>query len=253
MAPTHTNRIETLEEGVLALQASIPELQGSFEVQMNKAMQHLEAAQHQFGEEFNRKLENNTRSQNELTKVVSILMKEVKVLGVKMTEGFANQQSMQSARKEDEGNSRLTFNSLGILDQEVEEIDREENREESHDWKNRRLEFPVFTGEAPEEWILKAKRSFEFYHLAEKEKIQAAMVGLEEDALAWFRWENKRNRITSWQNLKKMMLRRFRGRRGGSMMEKWLSVKQEGNVEEYEKRFIQFASNIEEDKVKSFF
>ncbi|CAO2826251.1 unnamed protein product [Amaranthus hypochondriacus] len=252
MAPTQTNRIETLEESVLALQASIPELQGSFEIQLNKVMQHFETTQNKFGEEYNKKLEDHTRGQNELTKAVSILMKEVKGLGVKMAEGFANQQSAQTARKEDEGNSRLSFNSLGIFDREMEEIDREENRDENHNWRNRRLEFPIYTGEAPEEWILKAERSFEFYHLAEKEKIQAAVVGLEGDALAWFRWENKRNPIISWRTLKKMMLRHFRGRRGGSLMEKWLSVKQESDVEEYEKRFIQFASNIEEEYSEEF-
>ena len=34
-------------------------------------------------------------------------------------------------------------------------------------------------------------------------------------------------------------------------MEQWMSVKQEGGVEEYEKIFIQFASNLEEEVSES--
>jgi hypothetical protein len=30
-------------------------------------------------------------------------------------------------------------------------------------------------------------------------------------------------------------------------MEQWMSIRQEGGVEEYEKVFIQFASNLEEE------
>ena len=94
-----------------------------------------------------------------------------------------------------------------------------------------------------EDSIVKAERSFEFYHLSEKE-MEAAIVGLEGNALAWFRWENKRNPITNWRTLKKLMLRHFRGRRGGSLMEQWLTQTQVGDVEDYETRFIQFASNV---------
>lgn len=43
-----------------------------------------------------------------------------------------------------------------------------------------------------------------------------------------------------------MSLRHFRSRKGRSLVEQWMSVKQEGRVEEYEKVFIQFASNLEE-------
>lgn len=46
---------------------------------------------------------------------------------------------------------------------------------------------------------------------------------------------------------KKMMLRHFRGRRGGSLIEQWLTVQQEGGVEEYERKFIQFATNPENE------
>lgn len=89
------------------------------------------------------------------------------------------------------------------------------------------MEFPIFSGEEPKDWIVKAKKSFEFYQMTEMEKIKAIVVGLKGDALAWFRWENKRKAITSWRSLKKMMLKHFPGRKRGSMMEKWLTVRQD--------------------------
>ena len=46
-----------------------------------------------------------------------------------------------------------------------------------------------------------------------------------------------------------MMLRYIRGKEGGSLIEPWLTVKQESTVEEYVK-FIQFASNLDEEMSK---
>lgn len=91
------------------------------------------------------------------------------------------------------------------------------------------------------------ERYFDVYEMSEIEKLGAASMGLEGDALAWFQWENKRRSIPNWRSLRRMLLRHFRGRRGGCLMEQWMSVKQEGGVEEYERVFIQFASNLEEE------
>lgn len=85
------------------------------------------------------------------------------------------------------------------------------------------------------------------YSLTETEKMGAASLGLVGDALAWFQWENKRRSITNWRILKRLLLRHFRGHKRGSLMEQWMSVKQEGSIEDYEKVFIQFASNLEEE------
>lgn len=48
------------------------------------------------------------------------------------------------------------------------------------------------------------------------------------------------------------MLKRFRGWKGGSIIEQWLSEQQEGCVEDYEKVFIQFGLNIDEEVSESF-
>ena len=58
---------------------------------------------------------------------------------------------------------------------------------------------------------MKVERCFEFYQLTEVEKIEAAGVGMDGDALLWYQWKNKRTAVTSWKMLKRMMLLTFQG------------------------------------------
>lgn len=45
---------------------------------------------------------------------------------------------------------------------------------------------PVFDGGDPDGWILRAERYFRFYRLSENDKIEAAVVSMEGDALSGF-------------------------------------------------------------------
>ena len=50
-----------------------------------------------------------------------------------------------------------------------------------HDQRLRRIEIPMFDGENPDGWILKAGRYFHLYHMSNEEKLEAAII--EGDAL----------------------------------------------------------------------
>ncbi|KAL4571571.1 hypothetical protein LXL04_018332 [Taraxacum kok-saghyz] len=56
-------------------------------------------------------------------------------------------------------------------------------------WRYRKLDMPLFDGSHPDGWILRAERYFSFYKLSEADKVEAAVVALEGDALLWFQWE----------------------------------------------------------------
>lgn len=114
-----------------------------------------------------------------------------------------------------------------------------------------KLIFLFFFGDDPDGWVNKVERYFEVYELSESEKMGAVNLGLEGDALHWFTWEKKRRPITSWRVFKRLLLKHFRGRKGGSLMEQWMSLSQQGSVEDYVKIFIQFASNLEEEVTES--
>ncbi|XP_057251720.1 uncharacterized protein LOC104883522 isoform X2 [Beta vulgaris subsp. vulgaris] len=106
-------------------------------------------------------------------------------------------------------------------------------------WRAKKLDLPVFTGNNPDGWILRAERFFQFYRLTEEEKIEAAVVSLDGDALLWYQWENRRRPISRWPDMKWMLLRRFREAALGSLHEQWLSHEQDGGVLEYRRRFIE--------------
>lgn len=68
---------------------------------------------------------------------------------------------------------------------------------------------PIFAGENPEGWIFRAKRYFVINRLTGAEKLEAAVISLDGDALAWFQWEDRRQLMRLWSGLKVNLLHRF--------------------------------------------
>jgi len=76
--------------------------------------------------------------------------------------------------------------------------------------RGRRLEMPLFDGCDPDGWIFRAERYFLVNGLMEMEKVDTAIVYLEGPALSWFQWEEKRQRMRTWEDFKLMLRSRFR-------------------------------------------
>lgn len=64
-------------------------------------------------------------------------------------------------------------------------------------WKLKKLDLPLFFGENPDGWIMRAERFFSFYKLTEGEQLEAAIVAMDGDALLWFQFENGRRPVRS--------------------------------------------------------
>ncbi|KAF4348653.1 hypothetical protein G4B88_007400 [Cannabis sativa] len=60
------------------------------------------------------------------------------------------------------------------------------------------------------------ERYFGLQRLSPPEQLEAAVLCLEGAALNWFRWENQRQAIKSWEELKSLLLRRFRPKAEGT-------------------------------------
>ncbi|KAF4346223.1 hypothetical protein G4B88_011784 [Cannabis sativa] len=63
------------------------------------------------------------------------------------------------------------------------------------------------------------ERYFGLQRLSPPEQLEAAVLCLEGAALNWFRWENQRQAIKSWEELKSLLLRRFRPKAEASTIE----------------------------------
>ncbi|KAJ9542106.1 hypothetical protein OSB04_028612 [Centaurea solstitialis] len=111
-------------------------------------------------------------------------------------------------------------------------------------WRFRKLDMPLFDGVNPDGWILRAERYFQFYRLNEPEKMEAAVVALEGDALLWFQWEHRRRPVLRWEEMKSLLLRQFRSTQSGSLHEQWLALTQEGTVLDYQRSFIELSAPL---------
>ena len=112
-------------------------------------------------------------------------------------------------------------------------------------WRHKKLDMPGFEGTDPDGWFLRAEKFFSFYGLSESEKMEAAVVAMEGDALRWYQWENKRNPIVSWESLKEFILLQFRPTNGGSLYEQWLATSQTTTVQDYRRKFVDMAAPLE--------
>lgn len=70
------------------------------------------------------------------------------------------------------------------------------------------------------------------------------MVALDGDALLWFQYEDDRRPLRSWDEMKAMILRRFRLNAAGSLHEQWADHWQTGTVMEYRRRFVQLLAPL---------
>lgn len=107
----------------------------------------------------------------------------------------------------------------------------------------------MFKGDNPIDWIFKAERFFKFYRLIEEDKLNAAIINLDGDAMYSFQFENKIRPITWWSELKSLILRHFRPVNAGSLCEEWLGLSQEGSVKEYTRKFVELLLLMEDLRI----
>ncbi|KAF4402326.1 hypothetical protein G4B88_003247 [Cannabis sativa] len=109
----------------------------------------------------------------------------------------------------------------------------------------RKIELPVFSGDDPDEWTFRADRYFGLQRLNPTEQLEAAVLCLEGAALRWFRWENSRQPINSWEELKEMVIRRFRPAHEGTVYDRFFQLQQQAtSVQEYRRRFEALAASM---------
>ena len=94
----------------------------------------------------------------------------------------------------------------------------DEGCHEDSNWKVRRLELPSFNGQEVDDWILKAEKYFSHYQLSEKQKMEVLVVCLEGEAMMWYKYANQRLPMRRWEDLKNLILERFRPFEDGVFM-----------------------------------
>ncbi|KAA0045135.1 transposon Tf2-1 polyprotein isoform X1 [Cucumis melo var. makuwa] len=108
------------------------------------------------------------------------------------------------------------------------EVDKAFNRS-----KFKKVKMPIFNGKSPDSWLFRADRYFKIHNLTELEKMSVAIISFDGLTLDWYRSQDERQSFKSWDDLKQKMLTRFRMIRDGTLVGRFLTIKQETTVEEY--------------------
>lgn len=103
---------------------------------------------------------------------------------------------------------------------------------------------PIFDGENPDGWIFRTERYFNMNQLSNCEKLEAAAVCFEGEALAWFQWEDDRQPMRRWEDLKTLVMERFRTSQEGTQLEKLLALRQVSSVRDYRRQFAALAAPL---------
>lgn len=103
---------------------------------------------------------------------------------------------------------------------------------------------PVFNGDDPDEWLFRAERYFALNQLSENEKLLVGVVSFEGKVVHWYRWAKNRRKFRSWTVSKRRLFRRFLPSQHGSLCARFLSIRQEGTVEEYCQRFEEWSAPL---------
>ena len=111
-------------------------------------------------------------------------------------------------------------------------------------WKLKQSDIPTFDGDNPDGWKYQAERYLTFYKLIETEIMESAVLSLQGDALLWFHWEHQQQPITRWEELKTLLLERFKLMEEGTLHEQWMTLQQIGTVAEHQRDFVERATPL---------
>ena len=103
---------------------------------------------------------------------------------------------------------------------------------------------PVFNRTYSDSWLFQAERYFKIHKPIDSEKLTGAVISFDEPALDWYQLNDKLERFKNWENLKQRLLIQFRTIRDGTLVGRFLTIKQEMTVKEYRNRFNKYLASV---------
>ncbi|TYK00327.1 transposon Tf2-1 polyprotein isoform X1 [Cucumis melo var. makuwa] len=110
--------------------------------------------------------------------------------------------------------------------------------------KFKKVEMPVFDRTDPESWLFRVDCYFKIHNLSDSEKLTVAVISFDGPALDWYRSQEEREAFAGWDDLKQRMLLRFWATKEGTLVGRFLTIKQETTVEEYRNRFDKLLASV---------
>ena len=112
--------------------------------------------------------------------------------------------------------------------------------------KEKKGELLPFSGENVDSWLLQAEIFFLLNNIAEVDQLDSLMLYLTGEALAWFIWTEKHQKITSWEVFRSKVEERWKSIDYDSNYEKLMDIKQDKSIIAYRTKFERLSSQIPE-------
>ncbi|KAF4359978.1 hypothetical protein F8388_004485 [Cannabis sativa] len=78
-----------------------------------------------------------------------------------------------------------------------------------------------------------------------EEKVEATFISFLGDTLLWYQFENIKQAILSWEEMKQLVLRHFRDTQAGSLYDQFVAVRQEGTIIKFKRQFIRLLAPLD--------
>ncbi|CAJ2662268.1 unnamed protein product [Trifolium pratense] len=141
-----------------------------------------------------------------------------------------------SPRTEDDDSDRSTASRGGV------------SHTHRYQGNRRKLEIPIFKGDDAYGWLVRIERYFRLNGVRVHEKLDAAVIALEEKALNWFQWWEEQTPSRAWDEFKIALIRRFQPGILQNPLGPLLNLKQRGTVMEYREKFEMLVAPIRREE-----
>nr|XP_027122333.1 uncharacterized protein LOC113739303 [Coffea arabica] len=107
-----------------------------------------------------------------------------------------------------------------------------------------RMEFPVFDGGNPREWIRKSQKYFHTFHIPDSQKMDMVEIFLEGKADIWYQGFKISRGVTNWENFTAELIKRFGNVKQLDPVEEFSKLQQTSTVQAYQEKFEELMAEV---------
>lgn len=108
----------------------------------------------------------------------------------------------------------------------------------------KKVELPLFSGDDPAGWIVRAEVYFHVQDTSPEVKVSLAQLCMEGHTIHFFKSLLDENAELTWDQLKLALVERYGGIGEGDIFEQLASLQQEGSIDEYIQEFERLISQV---------
>ena len=106
------------------------------------------------------------------------------------------------------------------------------------------MEFNLFDGSNPLEWLFQADQFFNFYQIPPDNRLSMMSFYMKEEALCWFKWMHQNQLLLDWVSFTRALELRFGPSTYANHQAELFKLKQIGSVMEYQAAFEKVGNQV---------